>query len=326
MEAGLAPRQGNRFQPTGFADIGAATYLRPDGKKMLLVDSAQSMANRLERAITGPDGEIVPELVGLPYVRTRLKGLADVTTTSLIEAHRINSPWIMDDKKFKEKLLQEMGLKGQITSINWQKVARTIFKYDVNSILHGAFLVSLDPRLKMPRALSAFIEAENVWEAVSGGTKFDHVDPTGKKIEPENREKTDVLGNVPFQRVEYTAEAITAYFNLDLGLLRSYDLGKEAFELLAALCLYKIRVFLEDGTRLRTACDLKLVGEPRVTEPAGLKIPDKQELLRIVRDRIGACKGMFASPPVTEISSKAVAPKKKGKGEEEEESMNGDET
>src|SRR5207253_6245313 len=37
-----------RFQPTGFPDLGAATYDGPEGKKMLLVESAQSMANRLE--------------------------------------------------------------------------------------------------------------------------------------------------------------------------------------------------------------------------------------------------------------------------------------
>src|SRR6266852_4547597 len=44
----LAPVQGDRFQPTGFPDLGAATYERPDGTPMLLVESAQSMANRLE--------------------------------------------------------------------------------------------------------------------------------------------------------------------------------------------------------------------------------------------------------------------------------------
>ena len=48
LKATLQPLQGTRFQPTGFPDLGAATYDGPDGKKMLLVESAQSMANRLE--------------------------------------------------------------------------------------------------------------------------------------------------------------------------------------------------------------------------------------------------------------------------------------
>lgn len=43
----LKPLQGDRFQPTGFPSLGAATYQTADGPK-LLVESAQSMANRLE--------------------------------------------------------------------------------------------------------------------------------------------------------------------------------------------------------------------------------------------------------------------------------------
>ena len=59
MEAELVPVQGGRFQPTGFADLGAATYQLPDGTRILLVESAQSMANRLEATILGPDNEII---------------------------------------------------------------------------------------------------------------------------------------------------------------------------------------------------------------------------------------------------------------------------
>ena len=48
IEAELAPLQGTRFQPTGFPNLGAATYKAPNGVDMLLVESAQSVANRLE--------------------------------------------------------------------------------------------------------------------------------------------------------------------------------------------------------------------------------------------------------------------------------------
>jgi CRISPR-associated protein Csb1 len=48
IEADLKPIQGTRFQPTGFPDLGAATYTLYDGTEMLLVESAQSMANRFE--------------------------------------------------------------------------------------------------------------------------------------------------------------------------------------------------------------------------------------------------------------------------------------
>jgi CRISPR-associated protein Csb1 len=48
LEAKLKPVAGSRFQPTGFPDLGPAAYNLPDGTQMLLVESAQSMANRLE--------------------------------------------------------------------------------------------------------------------------------------------------------------------------------------------------------------------------------------------------------------------------------------
>lgn len=50
-DAELAPVSGSTFQPTGFPDIGAATFTRyEDGREIdaLLVESVQSMANRLE--------------------------------------------------------------------------------------------------------------------------------------------------------------------------------------------------------------------------------------------------------------------------------------
>jgi CRISPR-associated protein Csb1 len=57
LKALLKPLQGYRFQPTGFPDLGAALYDGPDGKRMLLVESAQSMANRLESRLLGFNGE-----------------------------------------------------------------------------------------------------------------------------------------------------------------------------------------------------------------------------------------------------------------------------
>ena len=56
--------------------------------------------------------------------------------------------------------------------------------------------------------------------------------------------------NVPFARTEFTAEKITAYFNIDLAQLRGYGLPPEAERLLTALSMYKIRRFLTEGLRL----------------------------------------------------------------------------
>ncbi len=304
MDAEFAPVQGDRFQPTGFADLGAATYSLPDGTRMLLVESAQSMANRLEAALLNSDNELIHELRGLPYVKVTLKGATEAVTNSLIEAHRINSPFIIVDESFQAKFKEAAQYKKHMP-LNWKNIAAALLRYDVNSLLHGVFLANLDDgRIKVPRALSAFIEATGVREAVSGGVKNNPIDPSGK-IRAEKYDK-NVYGNVPYQRVEYTADRMTAYFNLDLGLLRSYRLGNDAHDLLIALALYKIRIFLKEGTRLRTACDLKMRGGINVTEPEGFEIPEKGQLLNFLQQKIVACKGVFADPPVTEIETTVV--------------------
>jgi len=307
MEVELGPAQGDRFQPTGFPDLGGATYQLADGTRMLLVESAQSMANRLENTIIGSDNELIKELSGLSYIRVRLTEGTETTSNSLIEAHRLNSPYIISDDGFQEDFKKAAEYESNMP-INWQKVARALFRYDVNSLLHGVFLANLeDGRIKVPRSVSSFMEARNVREAVSGGVKNNPIDPTGK-LRAKGYDK-DVYGNVPYQRVEYTAEAIKGYFNLDIGLLRSYDLGQDAFDLLVSLALYKIRSFLEEGTRLRTACDLKLKGELKVIEPSEFPLVTRNELLTVLQGKIRACKPMFADPPVTEIITRTVIKK-----------------
>jgi len=70
IEAELKPLQGTRFQPTGFADLGPAQYSLPDNTKMLLVESAQSVANRMELACWDEaENTWIKELSDLPYVR-----------------------------------------------------------------------------------------------------------------------------------------------------------------------------------------------------------------------------------------------------------------
>ncbi len=98
MEAELRPLQGDRFQPTGFPDLGPARYTLPDGTKteMLLVESAQSVANRMELACWDEaNDDLIPELKGLPYIRVK-NGNGSSLTNSVLEAHRINSPYILD--------------------------------------------------------------------------------------------------------------------------------------------------------------------------------------------------------------------------------------
>ncbi len=316
LEAELRPIQGDRFQPTGFADLGAAVYERADGTRMLLVESAQSVANRLEAACL--EGGVGPgpikELDGLPYVTVKLTGVTETETSSLVEAHRLNSPYIISNDGFQKRFVEKAKY-AKDKPLDWKSIAAAFFHFDPNCLLHGAFMANLEGgRVRVPRAISGFIEAEGAREAASGGVKNNPIDPTGT-LRAEGFDE-DVYSNVPYHRMEFTARRIVAYFNLDLALLRGYGLSDAGFELLVALSLYKACRFLEAGLRLRTACDLALANGIRVTAPAGFQLPiekTEEKLLKIVTDRIQACSaaGLFAKPPVTQLVVKTVRKEKK---------------
>ena len=320
LKASLRPLQGDRFQPTGFADIGAAVYTRPDngnatGTQMLLVESAQSVANRLEKTCLEGDGpHIDPALQGLPYVLARLKAssAADIETSSLVEPHRLASPYLLRSD-FADVLSKEMNYTGK-GQLNWKKIYPVFFKYDPNCLIHGVFLSLLgDGRVRVPRALSGFIEAENVKPAVSGGVKNSPVDPSGNIQVDNGKVESGIYSNVPYSRVEFVASKITAYFNLDTLQIRSYHLGAPATELLTALSLLKIRRFLQSDLRLRTACNLELIGEVEATQPVGFKLPYEPELLAEVKRLIPACKSQFEDPPLKVIEVPVKRTKKEDK-------------
>jgi CRISPR-associated protein Csb1 len=306
IEVPLEPVQGTRFQPTGFPDLGAATFsaVRRDGNgeavetEALLVESAQSMANRLEAVCWDEaKGEIVAPLKNLPYV---VSTLPDKTTTnSILEAHRLNSPYIVNSKEF-ETIRKAIGFESN-KPFDRRKLATALLRYDPSSLLHGVFLEKVGGVVRLPRILSAFIEAEGVRVAAAGGVKFDRVQPeTSGDSTPYGKAK-DGYGNVPYHRDEYTAEKTTAYFNVDLALLRGYGLGTSAENLLTALAFFKIQAFLRDGLRLRTACDLRPLSHLCVTQPKDYSLPELDELTAEIPELINAAASSFADPPITPV-------------------------
>lgn len=313
MEASLKPLQGSRFQPTGFADLGPArfkAYKCIDEKKpaedgnlrtaeMVLVESAQSIANRLETVCWDKaKGQLVPELDGMPYVQVNRPDKTPLTN-SILEAHRLNSPYILEGKDDTVLKMLKTDVAGMEKGpVDISILARTVFKYDTNAVLHGVFLAKSElagGRLRMPRLLSGFIEAADVQDAASGGVKNDHVDPSG--------DTSRGFGNVPYYRAEFTAKQLVAYFNLDLAQLRAYGLGTSAETFLIALSLFKIQRFLKTGLRLRTACDLDVEGELIVTRPNAFDSPDEKTLASLLKDSLCACKKekLFADKAVTTV-------------------------
>jgi CRISPR-associated protein Csb1 len=296
MEVELEPLQGTRFQPTGFPDLGAATYSLADGTQMLLLESSQSMANRLEEVCWNEvEDHWVEELDGLPYVKV-LDTDGEPKTNSVLESHRLNSPYILEseNKEFYNRLKEELGGLEE-GAVNLRDFAGKLLQYDVNSLVHGVFLSKSDlagGRLRLPRALSSFIEATDVTVAASGGVKNDRVNPSG--------DTSKGFGNVPFHRDEYTGH-ITAYFNLDLAQVRGYGVSEAAERLLIGLSLFKIRRFLREGLRLRTACDLEPSSELRVQRPKGFEMPSYEELSEAMPALVAEASDAFADPVVTEV-------------------------
>ena len=272
VKAILQPLQGTRFQPTGFPDLGAATYDGPDGKKMLLVESAQSMANRLEAVCwDSVADDWVGPLKGLPMVKVKDKA-GNPLTNSVLEAHRLNSPYITNAKGF-DAIKTAIAFDDK-RAFDRAPLVKALFKFDPNSLLHGIFLEKIAGVIRLPRALTGFIEAEGINVAASGGVKNDRVRAAKGD---EGKTAKEGFGNVPFHREEFTG-TITAFFNLDLALIRGFGLGDDAESLLIAVALWKIQRFLTDGLRLRTACDLEAHGELVVQRPAAFKLPTIDEL------------------------------------------------
>lgn len=300
IEVALTPVQGTRFQPTGFPNLGHAVYAAPEGDgRMILVESAQSMANRLEAVCWDEAADDwQPPLKGLPVIKV-VDPSGAALTNSVLEAHRLNSPYILEGK---DRTVFDL-LKTELAAlddgpVDLRKLVRVLFRLDANAVLHGVFLAKKElagGRLRLPRALSAFIEAEDVREANSGGVKNDRVSPSGDTAKG--------YGNVPFAREEWTARRIVAYFNLDLHQIRAFGLPAEATDLLVALALYKIQRFLEGRLRLRTACDLDRAAEPVVTRPHGFALPPLTALEAALPGLIAASAALrlFSDPPVQTV-------------------------
>lgn len=299
LAAELKPLQGQKFQPTGFPDVGAGVFKTPSNQEFLTVESHQSVANRLESAIWDEaTQDLITPAKGLSYVKVVDETNAFLTA-SVLEAHRLNSVYIekstLNGTSFSELLKTEISFDPN-RPLSRDQLIKVLAKYDVGCLLHGVFLESIAGVLRIPRALSGFIEAENIQRVQTGGVKNDRVQAT--KDEDAGQTASTGFGNVPFHRTDFVAEKIIAYFSLDLDQLRSYRLGETAEKLLFALSVVKIQRFLTHGLRLRTACDLEAT---QVTVRGGGQLPSLEDAEKALPDLIAKVgkASVFASPSIT---------------------------
>jgi CRISPR-associated protein Csb1 len=281
LTAALEPVAGDRFQPAGFPEIGHVIYEAPrkNGtvEQVCIVDSAASMANHLESVCQrgAHDLDLVEELDGLPYLRcvtNHAEGAEptkdrEVVVTSLTEGHRIASSYFLDgcringeakaDGKFDQYLISEFGIvlpkgkKAHPPASQWWKVFETIFALDPNSLVHGVLFPQW--QIKIPRALTAHLEAFGAARVDRSGVKFDRLGKT-------------TSGQPIFAVDDSTAQSIRATFVLDVGLIRSFGrkkgndqlgLSDKQQELLVALALWKVQKLLDAPFRYRSGCHLR---------------------------------------------------------------------
>lgn len=289
IDVTLAPIAGSIFQPTGFPDLGAATFQRPGDRPSLLVESVQSMTNHLE-AKGWDDAARQPHeaLAALPYVEV-VDPDGAFLTSSRLEPHRLAAAYVRsadhDGQRGLEWIAGRLGTTAG-RPLDWRAIYSAVYQLDPLCLLHGVFFSDRGwhgtPRIR--RAVTAVIEAHGVSPVVSGGLKRDDV-----QIRAGEGGAQEGYGFVPFARTEYTAEEIVLTAVVDLEQIRGYGLPEPATELLSTVALWELSRLLEGSLRLRTACDLETV-DVRVRKPGdGLRLPGAAELA----ERIAALDGGF---------------------------------
>lgn len=338
IQAKLKPIAGqDRFQPAGFPEIGHVIYDAPRPghakEKVCIVDSPASMANHLESVcLMGPhDHTLAQDLAGLPYVRCvtdrtfTVSGNASalnpdtphdkLITITLTEGHRLASDYFLDgliDPRWKNdgrngdtlrdhlgnqfELIEPPHAKSFTPPGSWWSIYKTIFRYDPNSLVHGV----LFPRwqIKIPRLLTAHMEAFGAARVGTSGVKFDQLGKTSS-------------GQPIFSVDHETAREIRATFILDLAMLRSYgrsnhgggeDLGlsKQKKKLLLGLALWKVDRLLSGPFRYRSGCDLSTEKITVSLNGSSSEVESVRAHLDVdMKSLIKACE--FDGSPVTDV-------------------------
>ena len=231
-----------------------------------LVESAQSMANRLEAVCWDePTDDVVSELKGFPFVRVKLTGIGagTDTTCSLLEFHRLNSPYIMsgvtsDGTAFADLLKPQLGLamaptrkastkksteaasgKSVEASPAPEDAATDKERDDVAGVVNlhklAAVCFKYDPNSLVHgvflEKIAGRLRHPRALSAFIEASGVGRADSGGVKFDralPKPKvagvDAKGGYGNVPFHRTEFTAKTITAFFSLDLAQTRGYGL------------------------------------------------------------------------------------------------------
>lgn len=281
------PLLNSRFQPTNFPNLGAAEYTT-HGETTLVVDSPQSMANRLE-GLSWDEASMKPcgPFAGLPYVEVRSAATKQYLTSSRQEAHRLNGAWLRGSKTADQRdwiaVLNDRLELAQDRPLNWRRACRAVYDLDPFALMHGVFFsdAKIHGQPKIPRAITATMDALRAKSVTSGGVKKDAVGTRNEFTGGSG----EGYGSIPYPRVEYTADVIRSLFVLDVEQLRSYGLDAERTEILFLLGVWEIAQYVAKPRRHRTFCDL---APEAVAVVGGGTLPAVEELVGLIVGRVPA--------------------------------------
>jgi CRISPR-associated protein Csb1 len=265
---------GRFIQPTGFPDIGPCIYRDKEGKRWCLVESEQSMANRLEAVCMKDPGVWVEELEGLPVIAVRDRD-GKLLTTNLCEPHRIASSYIVEGVRdggqtMKQLFETKLGLKdgGAFWPLDKRsELENLVFALDPAALLHGFQFVQWKfVGLRQTRLLHARLEAELAEEPEVhyGMVKSDWIEPESARQERANK------GQSIAAKSRVVPKDILASFEIDVSGLKSLALDEMQKKFLLGLALWKVGALLKDrpafdsrsrqilsSLRLRADCHLR---------------------------------------------------------------------
>lgn len=287
ISAELHLANGSFFQPTGFPDIGACVYTDGAGKPRCLVESEQSMANRLEAVCMKAPGVWREPLAGkLPVIRVANKKKR-LLATNLTEPHRVASSYVLEgsvnETTLQDKLKKHLGLDDKTWPLDQrEKLTQAVFALDPGAILHGFQFMQWEAvGLRAARLLHARLEAvlADDGEIHYGLVKVDGIEPESSAKKKSNK------GQSIAAKARYVPKSIQAAFEIDVLALRERSLvpasdgegvtgdsgNQTAQRFLLALALWKIYRFLTNAPafdartgdtmgalRLRADCSLAL--------------------------------------------------------------------
>ncbi len=283
--------------PATFKDVGHSVWINPaTGRQDILIDSPNSLANRLESALSiSSTGQPIALLKGISYCCIKdVAGQSIATTLQL--PHRIGSGPIALTKtdNFKEQLQADIKTSG---------LHAAVFRYDALSLIFGTWLSRINGgHGKIAKVITARIVGRDVTRINIGGTKQEAAPIKAMGIssanvdvstfEGKNSKGSDIgIGTLPFQKYEFVAAKYELQISINWNLIDAYSLPDRCKAMLKTIVSLSVYELLSQQLYCRTNCSFVPAEKFEIT---GLDLHSHEDVLGVLSDQIKACKDDMA--------------------------------